>query len=110
MTVEAATPPNVSELALEEKIALETIIDASIITRYDSELERNDNPDGGYTYTPSDHTALRKIIISLWGKLLAPEAIEDAFTRLVEDGAEEWPHGWCDDDEEDRPLSSYGPD
>src|SRR5262245_42579434 len=86
-------------LTVEEQSTFEEMIDASVIARYDSELERHDAcdrkgaPTGGHYYTPSDTDRIHELLTKLWGDLLTAEAIDDAFTRLTEDGAGEWPHG-----------------
>jgi hypothetical protein len=104
MTIEITTP----RLGFEERCVFEEMIDASIIARYDSELERHDTCDrkgvfDGYFYTPVDTDCIRKLLETLWGNLLSAEAVEDAFIRLTKDGAAEWPEGYCEeDDEEDR--------
>jgi len=87
----------------------EKMIDASIVDQYDGLLERLDDPrDGGTYYRPLDTDHLANILVELWGDLLTPEAINEAFDRLMEE-QDEWPHGYCDD-EENRPLWTYDPD
>src|SRR5262249_9212296 len=84
----------------------ETLIDDSIVARYDSELERlGESKHGEIGYRPIDTDYVRKLLVDLWGELLTAEAIDEAFERLMQH--DEWPHGWCEEDEEDRPLSSY---
>jgi hypothetical protein len=85
-----------THLTLDEENAVETLIDASIIARYDSEIEYREAYGDECSYFPLDRITLRELLIELWGNLLAPEAIEAAFARLVKDGAEEWPNGWQD--------------
>jgi len=64
-----------------------------------------EDQDGAIQYRPPDDDHIRELLVALWGKVLTPEAIEDAFERLMDHG--EWPHDYCEEDEEDRPLSSY---
>jgi hypothetical protein len=78
-----------THLTLDEENAVETLIDASIIARYDSEIEYREAYGDECSYFPLDRITLRELLVELWGNLLAPEAIEAAFARLVEDGAEE---------------------
>jgi hypothetical protein len=85
-----------THLTLDEENAVETLIDASIIARYDSEIEYREAYGDECSYFPLDRITLRELLVELWGNLLAPEAIEAAFARLVKDGAEEWPNGWQD--------------
>jgi hypothetical protein len=87
-------------LTSEEQERFENAIDATIIARYNGDLERHEDPRGkrGDFYTPLDTNNIRELLIELWGERLTANAIEDAFLRLTEDGAESWPHGWCDDD------------
>src|SRR5215475_3557355 len=92
-------------LTIEEPSIFEEMIDASIIARYDSELERHDSCDrkgvfDGYFYTPLDTDKIRELLTKLWGDLLAAEVIEDAFARLTQDGAAEWPNAYCEEDQE----------
>ena len=86
-------------LTVEEQSTFEEMIDASIIARYDSELERHDVFDG-YFYMPLDTDRIRELLTKLRGDLFTAEAIEDAFARLTKDGAGEWPHGYCEEDQE----------
>src|SRR5262245_29200326 len=94
-------------LTIEEQSTFEEMIDASIVARYESELERHDDCDrkgvfDGYFYTPLDTDRIRELLTMLWGDLLTAEAIEDAFTRLTKDGAGEWPRGYCEEDEDEK--------
>jgi hypothetical protein len=59
----------------------------------------------GYIYTPLDEDTVCELLTDLWGALLTREAIEEAFKRLTEDGASEWPRAWCQDDLDEIPLS-----
>jgi hypothetical protein len=100
----AAVSPN--KLSTSEECQFETLVDQSIRDRYDGDLERwDDIRDGGYAYTPLETDRVRDLLNSLWGRLLAPQAAEDAFERLTQDGADidAWPHGWCQEDEDERP-------
>jgi hypothetical protein len=85
-----------TRLTLDEDIAFKSLIDDSIIARYDSEIEYHETHEGDWYYVPLDCITLRELLVELWGKLLTPEALEAAFDRLTEDGAEEWPNGWQD--------------
>jgi hypothetical protein len=102
------------ELQLEEQAKFEELIDNSVIERYDSELERlGEGRHGEIGYRPIDTDCVLELLIKLWGNPLTPEAINDAFDRLMQH--EEWPHGWCEEEEEEEeeedekehPLSSY---
>jgi len=96
------------ELKLEEWTALQELIDNSIIERYDGDLERSGpGHHGEIYYWPLDTDHIRTLLVELWGELLTAETIEDFFKRLTKNGAEEWPHAYCEDDEAERPLSSY---
>jgi hypothetical protein len=104
----AAVSPNT--LSISEECQFETLVDQSIRDRYDGDLERwEDIRDGGQTYTPIDTDHVRDLLNVLWGELLTSQAIEDAFERLTQDGADidAWPHGWCQEDEDERSLSNY---
>jgi hypothetical protein len=85
-----------THLTLDEEIALESLIDNSIIARYDSEIERHETYEGECYYVPLDRITLRELLTELWGNRVTSEVIEDAFTRLVEGTEEEWPSGWQD--------------
>ena len=96
-------------LSLEEACRFETMIDDSITSRYDGELDRGgEDLDGALAYTPLNTDAIRNLLHALWGELLTPEAIESAFDRLMDHST--WPHGWCQADEDERPLSDYRTD
>src|SRR5262245_14302429 len=87
------------ELDVETKIAFEELVDNSIIERYDGDLERHQCPKTAEVhYTPLDTDHIRTLLNRLWGESLTAETIEDFFERLTKDGAEEWPHGWCEED------------
>ena len=89
--------------------AFEIMIDDSIARRYDSDLEHLGKGHHGETcYRPLDTDRVYQLLVDLWGDLLTPEAINEAFDRLMEE-QDDWPHGYCEEDEEVRPLSSYGP-
>jgi hypothetical protein len=91
-----------------EEIKFNAIVRNSITARYDGDLERHECPKTAEVhYTPLDTDHIRTLLNELWGGLLTAETIEEFFETLTEDGAEEWPHAWCEEDEEERPLSSY---
>ena len=86
--------------------ALEEIVDAAVTGQYDGPLERlGEDKDGATHYRPEDIDRVRELLVSLWGEVLTPEAVEGAFGRLMDGG--EWPHGYCEEDEEERPLSNF---
>jgi hypothetical protein len=93
------------KLSSAEECQFETLIDQSILDRYDGDLERGWDKDGP-TYRPLDTDHVRTLLNVLWGELLAPQAI--AFERLTQLG-NRWPHGYCEEDEEERTIASYGP-
>jgi hypothetical protein len=89
---------------------LEELIDQSVVARYDSLLDRGEGRRGEISYRPMDTDRLCDLLVELWDELLTPEAINEAFDRLVVEWRDEWPHGVCEADEAERPLSDYGPD
>jgi hypothetical protein len=96
------------KLNIEEEIEFENIVERSITARYDGDLERHECPKTiEVHYTPLDVDHIRTLLNELWGELLTVDTIEDFFKRLTEDGAEEWPHAYCEEDEEGRPLWTY---
>jgi hypothetical protein len=110
MTIKAA-PTTTTEimLTLDEQATFEEMIDAAIIARYEGDLERREDCDRkgvftGYYYTPLDPTNIRELLTELWGTIITVEAIEDAFVRLTNDGAAEWPKAYCEDDIEEERL------
>ena len=107
---ELPTNPNEPTLSLEEITAFETLIDDSIVAEYNGDLNRWwDERDGGYIYTPLDSDHVRELLVKLWGEILTSEAIDDAFVRLTEDGAREWPRAYCEEDKESSLISDIGP-
>jgi hypothetical protein len=88
------------ELTQTEKISLEELIDAAVVARYDSELEREEDPreKTGPYYRPIDEDRLQEIFTELFNKLLSQKSITESFERLTETGAEKWPLGWCQED------------
>ena len=98
------------ELDRKTQDAFETMIDDSIVKRYDGDLDRLGEGRHGETwYRPLDPDYVSSLLVDLWGEILTPETINEAFDRLMEEQGE-WPRGYCKEDEEERSLSSYGPD
>jgi hypothetical protein len=97
-----------AKLSLDEDMKFNDMIERSIVARYDGDLERHECPKTAEVhYTPLDTDHIRTLLDALWGETLTAKTIEEFFKRMTEDGAEEWPHAYCEDDEEERPLSSY---
>lgn len=93
-------------LNYKTRCAFEAIVDNSTVEQYSGPLDRlGEDQHGAVCYAPLDTDHIRTLLISLWGDLLSTEAIEEAFERLMAQG--EWPHSYCEEDEEDRLLSSY---
>jgi hypothetical protein len=91
-----------TELTLAEQYRLDELIDQSIISRYDGDLRRlGPDQDGGSNYVPLDVERVSDLLTALWGRHLSPGTITAALIRLTQDGADYWPHGWCEDDEEE---------
>ena len=89
-------------LTLEEQFHFDEMIDALVISRYDGDLQRlGPDQDGGINYVPLDVEGVSDLLTALWGGHLSPGTITAALIRLTQDGAEYWPHGWCEDDEEE---------
>jgi len=87
------------ELKYEELSELEALIDRSITERYESALYRALGGENCRTlYTPADDDDIRDLLNMVWGELLTEDAIETAVARLCKED---------EDDEEDRPLTSY---
>ena len=99
------------QLAFEEECRTKfaELIDVSIVTRYDGPLERlGEDKHGGLCYRPLDTDYVRELLIGIWGDLVAPQTIEDAFDRLMHD-VDEWPYGYCEQ-ENVPPLSALDPE
>ena len=101
-------------LTWEEENALTSIIEASIIARYDGETERRESYDrkgvsDGHYYVPLDTDAIRELLTQLWGDSLTTEVIESTIANLSTEGAAEWPHGYCEEDEEEEELERVLP-
>jgi len=107
-----STARDLDEFEDTPQTAVEALIDRSIADRYDSLLDRGEGRHGETFYCPIDTYRLCDLLIELWGELLTPEAINEAFDRLMEwdRTRDEWPHGICEEDEAERPLSDFGPD
>lgn len=98
------------KLDFETQCAFETMINESIVARYTSDLDRvGEDTHGKICYRPLDTDHLINLLTKLWGEILTPEAINDTFDRLMED-QDEWPHGYCEENEEERPLSDLYPE
>jgi hypothetical protein len=94
-----------TELDRKTQDAFGHMIDGSIVARYDSELERfDDERHGGFCNSPLDTDRVIELLVELWGGLLAPETINDAFDRLMAE-QDNWPRGDCDEDDEERQFS-----
>jgi hypothetical protein len=94
-------------LNYKARCAFEMMVDTSIVEQYDGPLDRlGEDQHGVICYAPLDTDHIRTLLISLWGDLLSAETIEETFERLMAQG--EWPRGYCEDDEEERPLSADG--
>jgi hypothetical protein len=87
-------------LAWKEVDAFMSVIHASIIERYDGDLERHEDPRGKRNdlYVPLDHDQIRELLTKLWAEHVTVGTIEDAFDNLVNYGAEDWPHAWCEEE------------
>ena len=99
------------ELSPVEWDDLINMVCKSVTARYDSELQRRNwgNGDGDQiTYFPLDEDCFRKITSALWADYTAIEVRDAAIFRLMQEGAEHWPHGWCQEDldEEEDTLAS----
>src|SRR5262245_34757108 len=76
-------------------------IKASIVARYNGDLERHINyDDRDYYYTPLDTDHIRHLLINHFGDALSGAAIEEVFDAL--DGAEKWPRAFCEEDFEEE--------
>jgi hypothetical protein len=81
-------------LSFTEEMEFETLIEKSITARYESELERLDDPHGGAVFVPLDETHLHDLLVELWGERLTVDQIGDIQYRLMRDGTEsieDWP-------------------
>jgi hypothetical protein len=108
-TASGSDQEEAKELDYKTRCAFEATVDNSIVEQYDGPLDRlGEDQHGVLCYAPLDTDHIRTLLISLWGDLLSAEAIEEAFERRMAQG--EWPRGYCEEDEEDLPLSSCGPD
>ena len=90
---------------------LEELVDASVVERYDGDLERDEELDrkgvwDGWVYTPCDVDHIRELLTTIWDGVLTSEEIESAFERLTKDGRprEGWPHPdcWCEEELEEE--------
>jgi hypothetical protein len=99
------------EITFDELVKLETLIDNSITTRFVGELERSSS---GYKPFGAEYVEdVRELLNGLWGAILTQQTIDDAFDRLTECGAAEWPKGFCEEAEresyeEAKLLDAYG--
>jgi hypothetical protein len=95
-------------------IQLLTLIEKSVVERYSGELGRREDPlDAGSFYLPIDTDAIRDLLNDMWGEHVTKESIDHVYTNLVENGAEEWPKAYCEEDlqyERDQRLSSIDND
>jgi hypothetical protein len=82
------------DLTLAEQDQFFAVIETSIVDRYSGDLERCE--DGAYIALDTD--AIRELLTTNWGTLVSAETIECVYTTLVEDGVEQWPLGWCEED------------
>lgn len=88
------------------RCAFEVMVDNAVVEQYDGDLEYvGEGRHGERHYRPLDIDHVRRLLTSQWGDLLSTEAIEEAFERLMDHG--EGPRGYCEEDEEERPLSSF---
>src|SRR5262245_41565484 len=90
------------------RMNVEILIDESIAERYAGPLDRFEDWHGKILYQPIDADHIIQLLVELWGDLLTPEAINQAFDRLMTpDVWGKWPHGICEADEAERPLSDF---
>jgi hypothetical protein len=82
------------------ELDLLVMIENSIITRYDGDLERHEDPreKRADTYIPLDTDAIRESLTTLWGEHITAQTLERVFETLTTDGAEKWPLAWCEED------------
>jgi hypothetical protein len=96
---------NTLRLTFDEECRLEHLVLKSVRSRYDGDLERFDDRDGGFCYGPFDVDSVHDLLIALWGKYFTPDQL-GAFERELRDDAvdrEEWgPRAWCDEDLEEE--------
>jgi hypothetical protein len=87
-------------LTLEEQFRLDEMIDASVVSRYDGDLQQlGPDQDGAINYVPLDVEGVSDLLTALWGGLLSPGTITAALIRLTQDGAEHWRHALCDEED-----------
>ena len=97
-----------SKLGFETQDAFERVVDNSITERYDGPLDRSEGRHGEILYRPIDTDHVVQLLDELWDELLTPEAINEAFDRLTGwDMQNNWPRGYCEADEAERPLSDF---
>jgi len=95
------------ELDSKTQDAFDRVIDDSIVARYDGDLERlGEGRHGEICYRPLDTDHIHRLLVDLWGERLTPDTINATFDRLMK-LQDEWPHGYCEEDEDERPLSDF---
>jgi hypothetical protein len=89
-------------MTLSDHFEVMEAVKVSIASQYDGELEVTEDWEGSLHYTPLDDDRIRQLLIQEFGDVLSGAAIEEAFTELVNEGAEEWPKAWCQAWEEEQ--------
>jgi small-conductance mechanosensitive channel len=90
----------VPDIATTVQDRLLALIETSIIERYSGDLEKREDPRRkcAERYVPLDTDDIRELLTTLWGELVSAQTIEQVYAALVEDGAEEWPQAWCEEE------------
>ena len=80
----------------------EKLIEESIIDRYDGTLEHLDVG----VHRPLEEEYVRELLVDMWGDALKQKQIDDRFECLMR-YHDEWPHGECEQCEDERPFSDF---
>src|SRR5262249_38125121 len=61
------------QLSIDEEFQFDKLIDDSITSRYEGDLERRECPQtSDVTYRPLDHDSIRELLTMLWGDRFSP--------------------------------------
>jgi hypothetical protein len=103
------------ELALDEFFAFEELVMKSVAKRYRENLVRYEDLRGKQadTYAPDEPKEEKgdiwDLLVDLWGEHITLDELERIRENLIESGLEReyWPLAYCEEEEEERPLSDY---
>ena len=97
-----------AKLTFEEELAFIDFVKTSVAQRYEDGIERLEDPrDGTLSYTPTNETHVRELLVDLWSEHITADEIDRICTELIDDGFdtyEAWPNGECVEEDDEKAV------